>query len=150
MYLAVALFFITNLFSLYRLSRSLVHLYEIFGLSLDWWPSVLGGRISYALNWSIVLALGLAAHDLDLFHLRNRWQNRDPHDEVDWERKSGLLVPYEVSMRPLTVVAFWVLLSFAAMLMPALACFSKLKRDKRHKYRHTESSVSRTSVLGSC
>ncbi|WWC71400.1 uncharacterized protein I206_105355 [Kwoniella pini CBS 10737] len=117
MYLAVALFFITNLFSLYR---------------LNWWPSKLGGKVSYALTWSSTLLLGLSAHHLDLFGLRKRWEsNKDPVDVVDWERKT-----------------FWVTLSFVAMLMPAIACFSKLKRDKRHTYRQPVSTVSQTFLGG--
>lgn len=111
MYLAVALFFITNLFSLYR---------------LNWWPPALGGKISYALSWGATLLIGLAAHHLDLFHLRQRWESHD-RNEYDWERKT-----------------FWVTLSFVAMLMPAIACFSKLKRDKRHTYRNAVPTVSQT------
>ncbi|KAK1927284.1 hypothetical protein DB88DRAFT_477474 [Papiliotrema laurentii] len=112
MYLAVALFFITNLFSLYR---------------LNWWPSALGGRLSYGLSWGLTLLIGLATHHLDLFKLRRRWESRDPANDVDWERKT-----------------FWVTLSFVAMLMPAVACFSKLKRDKRHTLRNPVPSVSQT------
>ncbi|ORX38362.1 hypothetical protein BD324DRAFT_620547 [Kockovaella imperatae] len=112
MYLAVALFFITNLFSLYR---------------LNWWPSALGGKTSYALSWTSTLLIGLTAHHLDLFRLRRRWESRDPTNTFDWERKT-----------------FWVVLSFVAMLMPALACFSKLKRDKRHTLRSTVPTVSLT------
>ncbi|WVO14517.1 hypothetical protein L204_102152 [Cryptococcus depauperatus] len=112
MYLAVALFFITNLFSLYR---------------LNWWPRKLGGKISYFLSWSATLFIGLAVHHLDLFYLRKRWKRRDPGDDVEWERKT-----------------FWVVLSFMAMLMPAIACFSKLKRDKRHTYRHAVPAVYQT------
>ncbi|ODO11071.1 hypothetical protein I350_01673 [Cryptococcus amylolentus CBS 6273] len=106
MYLAAALLFITNLFSLYR---------------LNWWPSKLGGKLSYALSWSITLAIGLAAHHLDFFYLRKRWDGRE-RDDVDWERKSN----------------------FLAMLLPAIACFSKLKRDKRHTYRHPIPAVYQT------
>ncbi|KAK8854635.1 hypothetical protein IAR55_003374 [Kwoniella newhampshirensis] len=113
MYLAVALFFITNLFSLYR---------------LNWWPSQLGGKLSYALSWSATILIGLIAHHLDLFYLRKRWErNKKSSDEVEWERKT-----------------FWVVLSFVAMLIPALACFSKLKREKRHTYRHQVPAVSNT------
>jgi hypothetical protein len=39
------------------------------------------------------------------------------------------------------MIAFWVSLSFFAMLLPALACFSKLKRDKRHTYRHAPAAI---------
>ncbi|OCF32717.1 hypothetical protein I316_05638 [Kwoniella heveanensis BCC8398] len=118
MYLAVALFFITNLFSLYR---------------LNWWPSKLGGKLSYFLSWSVTLLVGLTAHHLDLFNLRKRrvGRNDDPIDSVDWERKT-----------------FWVTLSFMAMLMPAIACFSKLKRDKRHTYRQPLSAVTATFLGG--
>ncbi|ALO69263.1 hypothetical protein CNG00870 [Cryptococcus deneoformans JEC21] len=113
MYIAVALFFITNLFSLYR---------------LNWWPSRLGGKLSYTLSWSLTLLIGLLTHHLDLFYLRKRWKGRDPgDDDVEWERKT-----------------FWVVLSFVAMLMPAVACFSKLKRDKRHTYRHPLPAVYQT------
>ncbi|KAL7422331.1 hypothetical protein Q5752_002977 [Cryptotrichosporon argae] len=121
-YLAVALFFITNLFSLYR---------------LNWWPSALGGKASYSLFWASTLLAGLGAHHLDLFHLRERERGRSrapgdgggDGDDVgfDWERKT-----------------FWVTLSFIAMLMPAIACFSKLRRDKRHVYRHAMPAVQYT------
>jgi hypothetical protein len=117
MYLAVALFFITNLFSLYRLSMfpspvpstqypvpstqypvpstqypvpstqypvpSTVSTYHA-----DWWPKRLGGKTSYALSWGLTLLIGLTAHHLDLFKMRERWQSRNGADEVDWERKS--------------------------------------------------------------
>lgn len=89
MYLAVALFFITNLFSLYRLSELILATYlSVVDVSTDWWPSALGGKISYALSWGTTLLIGLAAHHLDLFHLRQRWQSRDPSHDTDWERKS--------------------------------------------------------------
>ncbi|WVR09431.1 hypothetical protein IAU60_006498 [Kwoniella sp. DSM 27419] len=117
MYLAVALFFITNLFSLYR---------------LNWWPSRLGGKLSYSLSWSATLLVGLVAHHLDLFGMRKRRKGQgEKIDGVDWERKT-----------------FWVTLSFMAMLMPALACFSKLKRDKRHTYRQPVSAVTTTFLGG--
>ncbi|BEJ10737.1 hypothetical protein CspHIS471_0101590 [Cutaneotrichosporon sp. HIS471] len=110
-YLAVALFFITNLFSLYR---------------LNWWPSRLGGKAMYFLMWAVTLAIGLLAHHLDLFGLHARWRDK-PDEGFDWERKT-----------------FWVVLSFAAMHLPAVACFSKLKRDKRHVYRHAQPVVQYT------
>lgn len=90
MYLAVALFFITNLFSLYRLSKlnGLIRSGLLADTS-DWWPKRLGGKASYALSWSVTLLIGLTAHQLDLFKMRERWKSRDGADEVDWERKSG-------------------------------------------------------------
>jgi hypothetical protein len=33
--------------------------------------------------------------------------------------------------------AFWILLTFVTMMAPALVCFSKLKRERRHLYRHS-------------
>jgi hypothetical protein len=91
MYLAVALFFITNLFSLYRLSE-LITLGEssVPADAADWWPKALGGKVSYALSWGTTLLLGLGSHHLDLFNLRRRWESRDPSNDVDWERKSEL------------------------------------------------------------
>ncbi|RSH81884.1 uncharacterized protein EHS24_008080 [Apiotrichum porosum] len=112
MYLAVALFFITNLFSLYR---------------LNWWPSLLGGKTTYSLIWGLTLAFGLTAHHLDMFGLHQRYKTKPDSDSFDWERKT-----------------FWVVLSFAAMHIPAIACFSKLKRDKRHIYRHIQPVVQDT------
>jgi hypothetical protein len=89
MYLAVALFFITNLFSLYRLSTSSSPtLSAIVTYNLDWWPKRLGGKTSYALSWGLTLLIGLTAHHLDLFKMRERWKSRNGADEVDWERKS--------------------------------------------------------------
>ena len=86
MYLAVALFFITNLFSLYRLSEPAspgqAHSFA------DWWPSALGGKASYAFAWTLTLLIGLASHHLDLFSLRRRWESKDPTNTFDWERKS--------------------------------------------------------------
>jgi hypothetical protein len=94
MYLAVALFFITNLFSLYRLSKSPLRICNNDQADItDWWPKRLGGKTSYALSWSLTLAIGLTAHHLDLFKMRERRQGKDKDqdsgaDELDWERKS--------------------------------------------------------------
>jgi hypothetical protein len=146
MYLAVALFFITNLFSLYRLSQSTCQLHGLRANGSDWWPSALGGRLSYGLSWGLTLLIGLATHHLDLFKLRRRWESRDPANDVDWERKSESFWrakdPFVLATHR---AAFWVTLSFVAMLMPAVACFSKLKRDKRHTLRNPVPSVSQTS-----
>jgi hypothetical protein len=69
-------------------------------------------------------------------------------DELDWERKSEFCfvrgpssdIHREEEDWEL-MKAFWVSLSFFAMLLPALACFSKLKRDKRHTYRHAPATI---------
>jgi hypothetical protein len=57
----------------------------------DWWPKRLGGKTSYALSWCLTLAIGLTAHHLDLFKMRERRKGKDQGaDELDWERKSKL------------------------------------------------------------
>jgi len=43
----------------------------------------------------------------------------------------------ELNVTLRVIVAFWIALTFLTMLMPALVCFSKLKRDKRHTFRHS-------------
>jgi len=107
MYLAVALFFITNLFSLYRLSRchTLLCQPSLSGVDsvgdqtdrIDWWPKQLGGKTSYALSWGITLLIGLTAHHLDLFRMRERRRGKGESggDELDWERKSRSLLENE-------------------------------------------------------
>ena len=58
---------------------------------IDWWPKQLGGKTSYALSWGITLLIGLTAHHLDLFKMRERRRGKDEGqgaDELDWERKS--------------------------------------------------------------
>lgn len=81
--------------------------------------------------------------------MRERWKSRDGADEVDWERKSKYIfrLSSQASGRVAYLnLAFWVALSFFAMLLPALACFSKLKRDKRHTYRHPAPAIPNKSV----
>ncbi len=98
----------------------------------------MGGKATYFLMWVSTLAIGLLAHHLDLFGLHARWRDK-PDETFDWERKSQLTRPcFELT------AAFWVVLSFAAMHLPAVACFSKLKRDKRHVYRHAQPVVQYT------
>ncbi|KAM0789179.1 hypothetical protein ACM66B_000027 [Microbotryomycetes sp. NB124-2] len=115
-YLAVALIFITKLFDLYR---------------LNWWPSTLGGSVSYLMFWSLSLLVGFLLHHFDLDGLGRR-SHSDPrrkHDETsfDWERKTT-----------------WVLLAFFAMTLPALACFAKLRADRRNSYRRSLTAAQRT------
>ncbi|GAA6032628.1 hypothetical protein JCM8097_004850 [Rhodosporidiobolus ruineniae] len=112
-YLAIALVFITKLFDLYR---------------LNWWPSQIGGSVSYAFFWTLTLLIGYLLHR---FHLdgfgRTRSGRPRASDEWDWERKTT-----------------WVLLAFAAMSMPALACFVKLKADRRSSYRRSLTPAQKT------
>ncbi|KAK4051441.1 hypothetical protein OIV83_002925 [Microbotryomycetes sp. JL201] len=119
-YLAVALIFITKLFDLYR---------------LNWWPSTLGGSVSYIMFWSLSLLVGFLLHHFDLDGLGRRSHanpRRKPREDesFDWERKTT-----------------WVLLAFFAMTLPALACFAKLRADRRNSYRRSLTAAQRTQVL---
>ncbi|GAA5825712.1 hypothetical protein JCM5353_005243 [Sporobolomyces roseus] len=119
-YLAVALVFVTKLFDLYR---------------LNWWPSSLGGAFWYTLFWTISLSIGFLLHkfDLDGFgrrsHSRHGDHETDPRnpDSWDWERKTT-----------------WILLAFATMSMPALACFTKLRADRRNSWRRSLTPAQKT------
>ncbi|GAA5844392.1 hypothetical protein JCM9279_006284 [Rhodotorula babjevae] len=116
-YLAVGLVFVTKLFDLYR---------------LNWWPSSLGGGASYFVFWALSLTAGFALHhfDLDGFgdRTRSRKKNKGPGEQVwDWERKT-----------------IWVLLAFATMAVPALACFAKLRADRRNSYRRSLTPAQKT------
>lgn len=97
-YVAVALIFITQLFTLYR---------------LNWWPTALGAKTSYAFFWSLSLVCGY------LMHLFNPLRIRVPDDgEAQWQLKTE-----------------WVFLAFATMAMPACVCFIGLRRKGRQRYR---------------
>ncbi|GAA6002989.1 hypothetical protein JCM10207_001932 [Rhodosporidiobolus poonsookiae] len=113
-YLAIGLIFITKLFDLYR---------------LNWWPSSLGGSVSYLAFWSFSVTIGFTLHylDLDGFGRRTRSRRPRPSDEWDWERKTT-----------------WVLLAFATMSFPALACFAKLRKDRRNTNRRNLTAAQKT------
>ncbi|GAA5886799.1 hypothetical protein JCM16303_005707 [Sporobolomyces ruberrimus] len=119
-YLAVALVFVTKLFDLYR---------------LNWWPSSLGGAFWYTLFWTTSLSIGFLLHkfNLDGFgrrsHSRHGDHETDPTnpDSWDWERKTT-----------------WILLAFATMSMPALACFTKLRADRRNSWRRSLTPAQKT------
>ncbi|SCV69809.1 BQ2448_1203 [Microbotryum intermedium] len=116
-YLAVALIFVTKLFDLYR---------------LNWWPSSLGGSFSYLFFWSLSLLIGFLLHHWDLDGLGRRSRqgiDRPPsdRDEWDWERKTT-----------------WVALAFFCMTLPALACFIKLRADRRQTWRRSLTVAQKT------
>ncbi|CAH7667491.1 hypothetical protein PPACK8108_LOCUS1892, partial [Phakopsora pachyrhizi] len=129
-YLFVGLMFITKLFDLYR---------------LNWWPKRLGGSLTYLLTWMSVIILGFTLHFLNLTSGRSsRIDDGDHHDRsgrrrsrrwnYDWERKT-----------------VWVLLGFVGMGMPIVACFLKLKSDRRGFYRRSMTETQKTfleNVLG--
>ncbi|GAA5913265.1 hypothetical protein JCM5296_007337 [Sporobolomyces johnsonii] len=120
LYLAVALVFVTKLFDLYR---------------LNWWPTSLGGTFSYAFFWSFSLLIGFLLHKFDLDGFgRSSSRTRHPGgggeggaDSWGWERKTT-----------------WVLLAFATMTMPALACFAKLRADRRNSWRRSLTPAQKT------
>ncbi|KAK4057154.1 hypothetical protein OIO90_001649 [Microbotryomycetes sp. JL221] len=113
-YVAVALIFITKLFDLYR---------------LNWWPTSLGGSASYIMFWSLSLLIGFLLHrfDLDGLGRRTHNQNKKQDESFDWERKTT-----------------WILLAFFAMTLPAVACFAKLRADRRNSYRRSLTAAQRT------
>jgi hypothetical protein len=107
--------------------------------SSDWWPSKLGGVISYTFFWSSSLAFGALAHYYDLFGIGQRRRSKEGDgDDLDWERKSEWhrSLSRKVGAKR-SHPAFWILLTFVTMMAPALVCFSKLKRERRHLYRHS-------------
>lgn len=127
LYVCFGLFFITTLFSLYR---------------LNWWPSLFGGKIAYLLTWALTVSIGALMHHFDSFGIRSRKHGvhkhlpggrgeEDGQDawENDWERKT-----------------LWVGLAGLAMCMPAVACFVKLRRDRRNSYRHSMTEAQKTCV----
>lgn len=77
---------------------------------LNWWPSSLGGAVSYTLFWSLALLTGLVLHEFDALGIQQRRRRREgdgePGDDenVDWERKT-----------------VWVTLAFVSMSLPAFA-----------------------------
>ncbi|KAM0753032.1 hypothetical protein T439DRAFT_311710 [Meredithblackwellia eburnea MCA 4105] len=114
-YLAWALIFVTKLFDLYR---------------LNWWPQTLGGSFSYFLFWALPLLLGYTLHyfQLDGRGTRRRTGESDPNrSRFDWERKTT-----------------WVALAFVTMTLPAIACFSKLRRDRRQTFRRSLTPAQKT------
>ena len=114
-YLAIALVFVTKLFDLFR---------------LNWWPRSLGGSISYVSFWSLALFVGYLLHRfrLDGFRSKNpAGHPGSPAGDFDWQRKTT-----------------WVLLAFATMALPALACFAKLRADRRNSYRRDLTPAQKT------
>ncbi|BGP00177.1 hypothetical protein NBRC10513v2_004401 [Rhodotorula toruloides] len=114
-YLAIALIFVTKLFDLFR---------------VNWWPKSIGGSISYTFFWSLALLTGGLLHHFDLDGFGRRTRSKRPKDdgeEFDWERKTT-----------------WVLLAFATMALPALACFAKLRADRRNSFRRSLTPAQKT------
>ncbi|KAE8230062.1 hypothetical protein CF326_g4943 [Tilletia indica] len=73
-YVAVALIYITQLFSLYR---------------LNWWPKALGARTSYTFFWVSTIIVGWAIHRWDPFGTEERHRkHRGEGDDIQWQRKT--------------------------------------------------------------
>ncbi|BGP48888.1 hypothetical protein JCM10450v2_004767 [Rhodotorula kratochvilovae] len=108
---------------------ALVFVTKLFDLyRLNWWPSTLGGGASYAFFWALSLTVGFALHHFDLDGFGRRTRAHHPvGEEWDWERKTT-----------------WVLLAFATMALPALACFAKLRADRRNSYRRSLTPAQKT------
>ncbi|CEH17005.1 Major facilitator superfamily associated domain [Ceraceosorus bombacis] len=129
-YCAVALIYITQLFSLYR---------------LNWWPRALGARTSYFTFWLLSLGAGYTLHTFSL-DAHAGWlppwlgggagggtgHDKAPDrpttdDDIQWQRKT-----------------LWVGLAFATMAMPALVCLAGLRRSGRQTYRHSLTEAQKT------
>ncbi|CAD6886464.1 unnamed protein product [Tilletia controversa] len=73
-YVAVALIYVTQLFSLYR---------------LNWWPKALGARTSYTFFWVSTIIVGWAIHRWDPFGTEERHRkHRGEGDDIQWQRKT--------------------------------------------------------------
>ena len=100
---------------------------------LNWWPTTLGGSISYFAFWSFSLLIGYLLHTFDLDGLGTPRSHTDKppsgREKWDWERKT-----------------IWVALAFMTMTMPALACFAKLRADRRQSYRRSLTEAQKTFV----
>lgn len=125
LYAAVALVYITQLFSLYR---------------LNWWPAALGAKTSYSIFWLLSISGGYFLHHFHFDSLSVSPVNTlsqafitltkllsptdddddDDDDDIQWQRKT-----------------LWVGLAFATMAMPALVCLVGLRRSGRQTYRHS-------------
>ncbi|GAA5873418.1 hypothetical protein JCM3774_000779 [Rhodotorula dairenensis] len=96
------------------LAIALIFVTKLFDLfRLNWWPRTLGGSVSYVSFWSLALLVGYLLHKFRLDGFRPTKERGD----FDWQRKTT-----------------WVLLAFATMALPALACFAKLRADRRNSY----------------
>lgn len=116
LYAAVALVYITQLFSLYR---------------LNWWPAALGAKTSYSIFWLLSISSGYLLHRFQFDSpLKSIWtslpslttlvSSPSQDDDIQWQRKT-----------------LWVGLAFATMAMPALVCLIGLRRSGRQTYRHS-------------
>ncbi|PWN31165.1 hypothetical protein BDZ90DRAFT_230155 [Jaminaea rosea] len=119
LYLSVALVYITQLFSLYR---------------LNWWPARLGAKTSYSIFWLLSIGAGFLLHRLRFDSLTapggssdNDDDAQDDDDDIQWQRKT-----------------LWVTLAFASMAMPALVCLIGLRRSGRQTYRHSLTEAQKT------
>lgn len=103
---------------------ALIFVTKLFDLfRLNWWPRTLGGSVSYVSFWSLALIVGYLLHKFRLDGLRPTQQRGD----FDWQRKTT-----------------WVLLAFGTMALPALACFAKLRADRRNSYRRSLTPAQKT------
>lgn len=111
------------------LAFALVFVTKLFDLyRLNWWPTTLGGSASYFVFWSLALLVGFLLHTFDLDGLGSRrHHDSDGEGTWDWERKTT-----------------WVILAFGTMAMPALACFAKLRADRRQTYRRSLTAAQKT------
>lgn len=98
---------------------------------LNWWPTTLGGTVSYFVFWALPLFVGYLLHYFELDGFGTRRGDAKPGDRArsnyDWERKTT-----------------WVVLAFTTMLLPAVVCFSKLRADRRQTFRRSLTPAQKT------
>ncbi|PWN53459.1 hypothetical protein IE53DRAFT_324750 [Violaceomyces palustris] len=156
-YVAVALVYITQLFSLYR---------------LNWWPAALGAKTSYTFFWLLSLGTGYVLHRLDPFGTEQK-RNKHGQGSLAGGHQHGhhhSLLQREIGLDALAVSSLghaypgngtgiggvdesdiqwqrktlWVGLAFATMSMPAFVCLIGLRRSGRQKYRYSLTDTQKT------
>lgn len=151
LYAAVALVYVTQLFSLYR---------------LNWWPQALGAKTSYSIFWLLSISAGYMLHHF-------RWDSlmsgpgRPSKGQAVGEDSLGKVSIYQAAATTLSTLTrlvapsgddddaddddiqwqrktLWVGLAFATMAMPALVCLVGLRRSGRQSYRHSLTEAQKT------
>ncbi|CAO1621495.1 unnamed protein product [Parajaminaea phylloscopi] len=158
-YAAVALVYITQLFSLYR---------------LNWWPAKLGAKTSYTIFWLMSITAGYLLHRFQFDSLTTPpdgvgvpTRDSDSANLASAHHSFNLNVAANQSVNAATRhmasaliddggygndpddiqwqrKTLWVGLAFATMAMPALVCLIGLRRSGRQTYRHSLTDMQKT------
>lgn len=161
-YAAVALVYITQLFSLYR---------------LNWWPAKLGAKTSYSIFWLLSITAGYFLHHFRFDSLMvGPTSSNEPEGEMGVEGTTWMSPMTTLSISSIPAISstarflttfgtdldddggygndpddiqwqrktLWVGLAFATMAMPALVCLIGLRRSGRQTYRHSLTDTQKT------